>query len=150
MHMHHELTDSVCASTALRKASRAISRAYDDALSPLSMTTSQFSILRALERSGDSGIPLSRLADAMVMERTSLYRALDPIAKTGWISIEGSGRGRPKVAVLTEAGKNALSLGEARWMSVQDRMLAAYGPKRWAVAVGVLSELAELGLALQR
>ena len=92
MHMHHEHpVAATCACTALRKASRAVTRLYDEALDNSGMTIVQFSILRNLEREGPR--PLMQLADLMVMERTTLYRALVPLEHAGWITIRnGAGR----------------------------------------------------------
>ena len=76
MHMHQS---STCACTALRKASRAVGRLYDEMLADSGLTTAQFAILRHLARA--ESLPLSRLADHLVMDRTSLYRGLTPMLR---------------------------------------------------------------------
>jgi len=77
MHMHHDLLAGPCACTALRKAGRAVSRAYDEALAAHGMSTAQFAILRHVARGAP--LALSRLAEQLVMDRTSLYRAVAPL-----------------------------------------------------------------------
>lgn len=108
----------------LRKASRAVGRIYDEALAGHGMTTAQFAILRNVSRA--PGLPLSRLADRLVMDRTSLYRALAPIEKRGWVSVEPGG-GRTKLAMLTPAGRAAMAAAEPDWEAVQRRVEAGMG-----------------------
>jgi DNA-binding MarR family transcriptional regulator len=69
MHQSTLATDLPCACTTMRKATRALSRLYDDTLAPLGVTVAQFGVLKAIWR--DPGLELSRLADEMVMDRTA-------------------------------------------------------------------------------
>jgi hypothetical protein len=77
--------DLPCACTTLRKAARAISRIYDEALAGAGINVTQLAILRAIGRAGDDGAPLSRLAENLVMDNTSLYRGLGPLIRSRWI-----------------------------------------------------------------
>jgi DNA-binding MarR family transcriptional regulator len=128
MYMHHKSPSSSCACTALRKASRAVTRLYDEALGDTGMTIVQFSVLRNLQREGD--LPLMQLADMLVMERTTLYRALAPLERQGWVSI-GDGAGRAKTASLTAAGAEAVIASTAAWQRAQRKLLAAIGAEDW-------------------
>jgi DNA-binding MarR family transcriptional regulator len=121
--------DSPCACTSLRKAARAVSRVYDDALSGTGMTIAQFSVLRHVARGGE--MPLSRLAEALVMDRTSLYRALAPLERQGWIAVAQAGRGRARIASLTEAGRAAMEGATDSWRKAQERLIGALGPNDW-------------------
>ena len=134
MHMHHQALQPdprslPCACTALRKASRVVGRLYDNALAGAGVTANQLAILRALGRSGPQ--PLSRLADSMVMDRTSLYRALAPMARDGWVSIEGAGRGRSRVAALTGEGRRVMDAAADRWEAAQAHFVGAFGADEW-------------------
>lgn len=139
MHMHHKgpsLSLTPCICTALRKASRAVTRAYDLVMEGTGMTVTQFAILRHLDRFGK--LPLSRLAEAMVMDRTSLYRALAPLEREGWVIISSAGQ-RTKVATLSANGKVAMSNATGQWEYAQNAMLTAIGADEWrdlAVALG--------------
>src|ERR1700721_4366466 len=124
MHMHHRArtptsADVGSACTALRKASRAITRMYDEALSDIGMSTVQFSILRNLSRHDE--LPLMQLADLLVMERTSLYRALTPLERQGWV-LGAAGKGRAKTAVLTGQGRRTLLPGTPPWGRAQGKI----------------------------
>jgi len=117
--MHQEKPSFACACTMLRKATRAVARAYDEALAGHGMTTAQFAILRHVARG--EPLALSRLAEQLAMDRTSLYRALAPIEKQGWVTVQ-PGDGRTKLAALTPAGRNALAAAEPDWEAVQGRV----------------------------
>ena len=67
----------VCAHASLRKAMRVVSQAYDAALKPSGLRATQFTLLAVLARAGD--MPLTKLAEILVMERTTLTRNLKPL-----------------------------------------------------------------------
>jgi DNA-binding MarR family transcriptional regulator len=140
MYMHHTITGP-CACTALRKAARAVGRVYDDALAGAGMTTAQFAVLRNVARG--EPLPLSRLAEQLVMDRTSLYRAIAPIEAKGWVRIV-AGPGKAKLASLTPAGRAAMTDAEADWEAVQTRIVSAMGEQRWAELEAALATLTGL------
>ena len=149
MHMHHvPPSDLPCASTTLRKASRAIARLFDEALSSCGVTTVQFSLLRTVRRAGGEGRALSRLAEEMVMDRTTLYRALTPMRRHGWIAIADAATGRAKIVTLTDEGQATLDLATLRWKQAQSRVVEAFGVDRWAAFQDGIAELAAIGVRL--
>jgi len=125
-----------CACTSLRKAARAVSRLYDEALLPTGLTTPQLAILRDLGRGGDQA--LSRLAEAMVMDRTSLYRALGPMIRAGWVRVQPGVKGRTKIAGLTAEGARVMDAAAPQWEAAQARFVGAFGPEAWAMLHDVL------------
>lgn len=144
MHMHHlslKAEEAACACTALRKASRAVSRIYDEALEGEHMSIVQFSILRHIAREGD--LPLMRLADLLVMDRTTLYRALKPVEQRGWVRL-GNGAGRAKLAGLTDAGRKALQQATGTWQKAQAALLTSFGAQEWAEIEAGLNRLVAL------
>jgi DNA-binding MarR family transcriptional regulator len=128
MYMHQDSLNGPCACTTLRKAARAVGRVYDEALAGRGMTTAQFAVLRHVSR-GD-GVPLSRLAEALVMDRSSLYRAVSPLETKGWIETE-AGPGKSRLARLSDAGRAALAEAEPDWEAAQERIIGAMGPDIW-------------------
>ncbi len=129
MHMH-DAVPSTCACTALRKASRAITRIYDAALARHGLTTSQFALLRHVGRAGD--IALSRLAEALVMDRTTLYRVLRPAEAAGWIETFAEPTGKARRARLTQAGQALIVAAGPAWQACQDDVRARLGNDGWA------------------
>jgi DNA-binding MarR family transcriptional regulator len=140
MHMHHA-ENTTCACTALRKASRAVTRLYDETMDETGMSIVQFSILRNIAR--HDALPLMQLADRLVMDRTTLYRALKPIEQRGWISLSDGG-GRSKLASLTARGQKALQDATSAWQAAQARLLGRVGMQDWAAIEASLARLVEI------
>ena len=115
-----------CAGGGLRRASRAISRFYEAAFAPLDLTATQFSLLVAVQLGGP--IPLSRLADALVLDRTSLYRAVKPLVRRRYLRILPGQTRRERTAALTEGGCRLLAEALPIWERVQGRFVGALGP----------------------
>ena len=115
-----------CACTTLRKASRAVARLYERHLAEVGLSATQFAILRALERGGTSN--LRPLADELVMERTSLYRAIAPLERGGLIVIEAAaGDARARRASLTAAGSRRIAEALPHWQAAQATFLEGFG-----------------------
>jgi DNA-binding MarR family transcriptional regulator len=140
MHMHQE---SPCACTTLRKTARAVGRVYDGALAEAGMTTAQFAILRHVARG--EPMPLSRLAEALVMDRSSLYRAVAPIEAKGWI-VTAAGQGKSRLAALTPAGRAALAAAVPGWEAAQKKIVGAMGKDMWVGLEFALKALTGLAL----
>jgi len=147
MYMHHKATaiDLPCACTTLRKATRAVSRIYDDALAAAGMNVTQLAILRAIGRAGDGGAPLSRLAEGLVMDKTSLYRGLGPLIRSGWVVVTQAGKGRTK---LVRKGRRVTDAAALPWEAAQSRVVEAFGVKRWAALHESIADLAAVGVRL--
>ena len=95
---------TTCACHKVRIAARAVTRAYDEALRPVGLRSTQFTVLVAA--SVAAGIPLNRLATRLGLERTTLTRSLDGIEKEGLIRVE-SVDGRTRNVVLMQRGKES-------------------------------------------
>lgn len=130
MCMHQDSLPSACACTLLRKASRVIGRVYDEALASHGMSIGQFAILRHISRG--EPLALSRLAEQLEMDRSSLYRALTPLEKRGWVRT-AAGEGRSKCASLTSEGKAAMHAAEPDWSAIQHRVEDEAGAALWKV-----------------
>ena len=139
--MHHptDPTTLACASTTLRSAARAVSRGYDAAMAGDDLTVNQFAILRRISRAGE--LPLSRLAERLVMDRTTVYRALEPMARAGWVRIEPAPRGRARIVRLTPDGERRIADGTPAWQAAQVRLVDAFGAERWHALHAELREL---------
>jgi DNA-binding MarR family transcriptional regulator len=149
MYMHRTVTalDLPCACTTLRKATRAGSRIYDDALAAAGINVTQLAILRAIGRAGD-GAPLSRLAESLVMDKTSLYRGLGPLIRSGWVVVTHAGKGRTKLVRLTTEGRRVTDAAAEPWETAQSRVVEAFGVERWAALHESIADLAAVGVRL--
>lgn len=133
---------SPCACTTVRKASRSLFRFYEDAMAPSGVTITQFAILRALSRNGPT--PLSRLADELVMERTSLYRTIRPLIAAGALTLGKAAAGRAKTAELTEVGVDMMTAATPYWEAAQSGVVDQIGRERWLALSDALLEIPDL------
>lgn len=119
-----------CSCDLTRRAGRALSRLYGNALQDAGLTASQLGILR--EASLDPAPTFSTLAAAMMLDRTSLHRALAPMVRNGWLSVRDSSERHPsqRTVSLTPAGRVVLVEGRRRWNRVQKRLAAHFGQSR--------------------
>src|SRR5262245_66145468 len=88
-----------CACTTLRPASRILARAFDVALEPAGLSVTQLAVLRAIQRHASE--PLTRVAEDLCMDRTSLYRAVTPMQRDGWLTIAAGADSRSRTAEFT-------------------------------------------------
>ena len=131
-----------CTASQLRRASRAVTGAFDAAMRPVGLRSSQFSVLVGLAVAGE--LPVSRLANALGLDRTTMTRNLRPLERRGFVaSGEGADR-RAKVLRLTAKGRSALARALPAWQRAQERVVRELGESRWK---GLLQGLAAAGAA---
>jgi DNA-binding MarR family transcriptional regulator len=76
-------------------------------------------------------LPLSRLAERLGLDRTSLYRAVRPLERRGTLAIRGGHTPRELVAELTPEGRRLIEEALPVWEETQQRFVAALGPRSW-------------------
>lgn len=106
-----------CLCTRLRRASRGVSKRYDDALSSVGLSAAQYSLLRHLQRLDQPSI--SDLAAAMGLERSTLGRNLRLLEGRGLVVLQGGADQRNRLASLTAEGERLLAEGLEAWQAVQ-------------------------------
>lgn len=100
--------DGPCVCTQLRRLTRVVTAAYDEALRPSGLRITQFSLLRILTRLGP--VPVTRLAEEAALDRSTMGRNLDPLERRGLVRLEvGERDQRVRVVHLTQAGRDALA-----------------------------------------
>jgi DNA-binding MarR family transcriptional regulator len=134
-----------CACESLRRAARAVSRLYEEALAPFGLTATQFAILVATYLRG--GLPLSRMAERLVLDRTSLYRALRPLVRRGVLQVAPGQTGRELRAALTGSGRRLIERALPAWEETQRRFVEEMGPRAWSA---LASTLPHVPLAVER
>jgi DNA-binding MarR family transcriptional regulator len=119
-----------CAVFNLRKASRALTQFYETALRPSGLRVTQFTLMVAVNLLG--AITISRLAETMVMDRTTLSRNLKLLEKKGFIKIIPGEDRRERVAVLTQLGREALGKALPLWDATQSEIVDGLGHRRFS------------------
>ncbi len=109
--------DTVCATLTLRMASRALTQIYDEAMRPLGIKSTQFSLMRMIHRHGP--ITFQALAEKMVLDQTTLPRSLRTIEKDGFVRIAAGEDRRERLVSLTDKGAAILAKAVPVWERTQ-------------------------------
>ncbi|QDL91891.1 winged helix-turn-helix transcriptional regulator [Paroceanicella profunda] len=109
--------DPDCTCFRVRRLARQISQIYDAALREAGLKGTQMTLLDTIRTRGP--LCIAELADAVGAERSSITRALSPLAAEGWISIGQGCDGRTKAVRITDAGQARIALAEPLWAGAQ-------------------------------
>lgn len=108
----------VCHCFAVRQAARWISQLYDQHLAEAGLRSTQYAILGHLERNGPAGI--AELAEALVMDRTTMTRNVTPLERDGLVAIVQAETDRRRKEVrLTPRGRARLAQARPLWRRAQ-------------------------------
>jgi DNA-binding MarR family transcriptional regulator len=110
-------------------------------LATAGLSVSQFSILRLLKEHGR--LKITELAEIMIMERTSLVRALKPLQAPGWVVAERSDNGRAFDVTLSRSGMEKVGEAIPLWAEAQAAFEGEVGRDR---AVQLRKTIWELNL----
>jgi DNA-binding MarR family transcriptional regulator len=127
----------------MRKASRRLSHFYDSALAPAGLKSTQYSILSEISRRAETPPTMWELADALVMDRSTLGHNLGPLERDQLISLENHATDRRrKQVVLTRKGRTVLAKSKKLWHVAQDHFEASFGIREAAELRGILLGIA--------
>lgn len=128
-----------CIFAIIRKANRVLFRHYQEVLSPTGISIVQLSVLRSLEKHGK--LPLSRLADSLAMDRTSLYRTIEPLIKSGDVEVNNAEKGKSKIAKLTQKGHGTIEDVMPYWAKAQQIILNETSGSDWKALCDTLNKI---------
>jgi len=134
-----------CMCFNLRRATRAITKAYDAALKPAGLTSSQFSLLSVV--AGDGPLSMQDLASGLGMDRTTLTRNLQPLLRDNLIAVQAGDDQRQRLIKLGRRGRKRLDHAKACWQTVQGNVVSAFGKTE---AQGLLQALADIGGSVEQ
>ena len=118
-----------CACASLRRAARAVTHHYDEALRPVGIRITQFTLLQMLARIG----PLTQgaLGAQLAMDSTTLSRTLRPVEEAGWIRSRPGRDRRERYVELTKAGLRTLHRVTPAWETAQRDLRHRLGEGAW-------------------
>jgi DNA-binding MarR family transcriptional regulator len=131
-------TPANCTCFNLRKAARAVTQLYDEALKPSGLRATQFSLLSVVENKGPTGI--TDLAHMLVMDRTTLTRNLKPFMGQKLLEVIDGADRRQRPVILTSRGQATLARALPLWREVQARLAEGLGRVRLTGLLGDLNE----------
>ena len=117
-----------CACFSLRKAARAVTQLYDDALKPAGVLATQLPLLATTARLERATV--TELAEAMVMDRTTLTRNLRPLERDGLLRTEPGTDRRVREVSLTKKGQRVLLAAYPLWRQAQAKVARGLGRRR--------------------
>jgi DNA-binding MarR family transcriptional regulator len=127
----------VCACFNLRRASRAVTRLYDEVLAPGGLRATSFVALVLAQAEGQPTLP--RLARALGIDRSTLTRNIKPLERDGLVQVTMAKGSRTSTIGLTPKGEKALLRCVPLWKQAQARFEASVGAERWAAMLRDLS-----------
>lgn len=131
---------SACVALNLRRLSRVVTRRYEHALKPVSLTSFQFSALVALSK--HPAIPQTALAGAFGMSVSTVNRNILPLHNRGAVEITPSEKDkRVKLVRLTPTGKQLLAEAMPLWRKAQSQALKQIGEDDWAGLKAKLNQI---------
>ena len=117
---------SICNCFAARQAARHVTKLYERHLSAAGLTSTQFSLLGLLHE--QPRMTMNELAEALVMDRTSLVRAIKPMQRDGWLTTEPEAKDSRKLVLsLTAAGIRKVEEAVPLWEKAQQEFESKVG-----------------------
>jgi DNA-binding MarR family transcriptional regulator len=115
-----------CLCLAARRASRVITREFDQALRTRGLRATQFTLLAALHLAGPKSI--GDLAEILSADRTTLTRNLAVAEQHGWVTLQaGRADARSRIASIAAKGSRALTAAMPAWRETQQRLTDLMG-----------------------
>ncbi|HUZ04124.1 MAG TPA: MarR family winged helix-turn-helix transcriptional regulator [Acidobacteriaceae bacterium] len=135
-----------CLCANVRRAARVLTQIYDDALRPLGLRSTQFSILQALSMAG----PLlqGKLADILALDSTALTRAVQLLQKRGWIKAAKGKDRRERWLSLSQRGQVELAKAVPAWQKVQEELRETLGQENWNKLFAVSTDVVSLSRSI--
>src|SRR6267142_2033999 len=140
--MMQGLPDLLCMCASFRRASRALTQLYDEALHPLGLRATQFTILQVLSRTGE--VSQGELGRILAMDSTTLTRTLGIMSREGWIAERRGEDRRERLLRLAKAGRDQFNRALPHWEKVQTGLGRQTEDKRWDDALTLTNEVTAL------
>jgi DNA-binding MarR family transcriptional regulator len=139
-----------CACYNLRRASRVVTQVFDAYFDELGIKSTQYTVLAALSYESEGRPTVTHLAEALVLEQSSLSRNLAVLERQGLIRLAaGEDDKRERIVMLTRAGRAALARGYPAWKAAQAAIAEALDPKELENQLRALRRLTKTAQALR-
>jgi DNA-binding MarR family transcriptional regulator len=135
-------SSAVCNCLAIRQAARHVTQFYDRYMAREGLRATQYSILAKLQRLGP--LSINELAAMMVMDRTTMGRAIRPLERDKLVAIDPGRDARMRLVRLTAAGTKRFAAASKRWREAQAAFEKAYGSSDAAALRDALSRVVTL------
>ncbi len=138
-----------CLCLNMRQTTRLLTQLYDSYLQPTNLRLTQISLLVAIALA--QPVPLTRLADLLALDRTTLARNLKPLERERLVDVSPGEDKRVRVISLTGQGCERLAQALPYWKQAQEVVRVRLGSSECNALQTDLSrlqaQLAEIGSA---
>jgi DNA-binding MarR family transcriptional regulator len=140
-----ESTAAACISSRVRQLSRIVTRVYDDALRPLGITASQFTLLTQLAQ--QDGVTAVEIGHSLDIEKSTLSRNLKRLLALGHITMDPPAGRRGRGLHLTPKGEAVIKHAYPVWMDAQSKTITTMGAQSRSTLDELLSLAEKLAAA---
>lgn len=133
---------ATCMGMHVRRASRIMTQVYDAALRPVGLVLNQFTLLVSIHLLEST--PITRLAQELFTDQTTLTRNLKLLEKRGLVAIEPGEDRRVKLVSLTAKGQVVLAQAFPLWEQAQAEVMQQFGQQKWQTLLSLLSDVKAL------
>ena len=131
-----------CLCASLRRTTRAVTQLYEQALRPIGLRATQFTILQVLERTTE--ITQGELAELLATDSTTLTRTLHLMLRHGWIAERRGEDRRQRWLRLSKSGRTLLVRAKPAWEKTQSRLARKLGVAPWQTLFTLTGDLTSL------
>ena len=137
-----EMTAGSCVATRVRQLSRIVTRVYHDAMRPLGITASQYTLLAQL--AARDAITAVEIGHELDIEKSTLSRNLKRLLALGHINMDPPAGRRGRGLHLTGKGQTVLKDAFPIWQDAQKRTVSAMGAESRNMLDSLLHEAEKL------
>ena len=124
--MAKSLTPSLpCMCASFRRTSRALTQLYEDALRPVGLRATQFTVLQTLSLAGE--VTQRELGQILAMDSTTLTRTLTIMSRHGWIAKRRGEDRREWRMRMSKPGETQFKQALPHWEKTQTRLRRQLG-----------------------
>jgi DNA-binding MarR family transcriptional regulator len=115
---------------------------YENALRPLGLRATQFTILQVLSLAGE--VTQGQLGEMLAMDSTTLTRTLQIMGRQGWIAERRGEDRRERRLRLAKSGKTQFDRALPVWERVQSRLRRQLGEQGWKHLLEITQQVTDL------
>jgi DNA-binding MarR family transcriptional regulator len=128
-----------CLSASFRRAARVLNQHYEEALRPLGLRGTQFTLLQAFSLTGE--VSQGKLGEILSIDSTTLTRTLAIMERQGWISSRPGDDRRERLLTLSKAGVAEYKRALPHWQKVQQQLRTRFGDQRWKALFNLTNQV---------
>ncbi|WP_246791412.1 MarR family winged helix-turn-helix transcriptional regulator [Bradyrhizobium commune] len=116
---------------------------YDAALEASGLRSTQYALLTEIHRRGDAPPSIGDLAEALVIDQSTIGQNLRPLQRDGLVTLEhDEADRRSRLVKLTRAGRSRLADARPLWLAAQETFENGFGKRAAAELRNVLAGIA--------